>query len=323
MNCASGSFDTTECFCEEFLRKEGGGAIAVFGASRSSYSGYNDYLCRGFYDAVWPEFDTEVGSDVSLYHVGEILNYGKVYMADTWGDPWDLERLTFELFHCFGDPSLDLYTAPPENLDVSYILASDVIQITVKGNGNPIEGALVCVSQESGFYEAGLTDDTGIIELDVTEASSEEDLSLVATAHNYLYYSEDFPLNQKPDVPDSPTGPTEGTPNTEYMYKASTIDLDDDRILYNFSWGDETYSGWVGPFDSGDEAFAMHAWDEKGTYDIRVKAKDTKGDESDWSDPLVVSMPMNNAISNPILLWIYNIIINHFPIFGSILQMLF
>ena len=323
INCASGSFDTTECFCEEFLRKEGGGAIAVFGASRSSYSGYNDYLCRGFYDAVWPEFDTEVGSDVSLYHVGEILNYGKVYMADTWGDPWDLERLTFELFHCFGDPSLDLYTAPPENLDVSHILTSDVIQITVKGNGNPIEGALVCVSQENGFYEAGLTDDTGIIELDVTEASPEEDLSLVATAHNYLYYSEDFPLNQKPDVPDSPTGPTEGTPNTEYMYKASTIDLDGDRILYNFSWGDETYSGWIGPFDSGDEAFAMHAWDEKGTYDIRVKAKDTKGDESDWSDPLVVSMPMNNAISNPILLWIYNILINHFPIFGSILQMLF
>ncbi|MEE9441024.1 MAG: hypothetical protein V3V27_03730, partial [Candidatus Thermoplasmatota archaeon] len=69
--------------------------------------------------------------------------------------------------------------------------------------------------------------------------------------------------------------------------------------------------------------FAMHAWDEKGTYDIRVKAKDTKGNESDWSDPLVVSMPMNNAIPNPILLWIYNIIINHFPIFGSILQMLF
>ncbi|MCK5030986.1 MAG: Zn-dependent exopeptidase M28, partial [Thermoplasmatales archaeon] len=63
-------------------------------------------------------------------------------------------------------------------------------------------------------------------------------------------------------------------------------------------------------------------WDEKGTYDIRVKAKDTKGNESDWSDPLVVSMPMNNAISNPILLWIYNIIINRFPIFGSILQML-
>ena len=323
INCLTGKFDGGECFSEEFLRKDDGGAVAVFGASRVSYSGYNDFLCRGFYDAMWPDFDIDVGSDKPMYSLGEILNYGKTYMANTWGDPWGYERLTFELFHVFGDPSMEIWTAFPQDLYVSHILTSDVIQITVKGNGNPIEGALVCISQESGFYEAGLTDDTGIIELDVTEASPEEDLSLVATAHNHLYYSEDFSLNQKPEKPGRPSGSTEGTPNTEYMYKASTIDLDGDRILYNFSWGDETYSSWVGPFDSGDEAFAMHAWDKKGTYDLRVKAKDTKGDESDWSDPLVVSMPINNAISNPILLRIYNIIINHFPIFGSILQMLF
>jgi len=323
INCLTGRFDDGECFCEEFLRKTDGGAVATFGASRISYSGYNDYLCRGFYDAMWPDFDTDIGDDIPLYPLGAVLNYGKVYMANTWGDPWGYEEYTFELFHCFGDPSLEIYSALPSNLDVTYIIMSDVIQVTVKGNGNPIEGALVCISQEGGFYESGFTDASGIIQLDKTGASPDEELSLVATAHNYLYYSELFMINQKPDVPDSPTGPTEGTPNTEYMYKASTIDPDGDRILYNFSWGDETYSGWVGPFDSGDEAFAMHAWDEKGTYDIRVKAKDTKGNESDWSDPLVVSMPMNNAISNPILLWIYNIIINHFPIFGSILQMLF
>lgn len=322
INCLTGKFDNDECFCEEFLRKTDGGAIATFGASRISYSGYNDYLCRGFYDAMWPDFDPGVGDDTPLYPLGAVLNYGKAYMANTWGDPWGYEEYTFELFHCFGDPSLEIFSALPGTLDVTYTIMSDTIQVTVKGNGNPIEGSLVCISQEGGFYESGFTDASGIVQLDKTGASSEEELSLVATAHNYLYYSEQFMLNQKPDVPGSPTGPNEGAPNTEYMYKASTVDLDGDRILYMFSWGDETYSDWIGPFDSGDEAFAMHAWDEKGTYEVKVKAKDTNGDESDWSDPLAVSMPMNNAVSNPILLWIYNILINHFPIFGSVLQLL-
>jgi len=323
INCLTGRFDDGECFCEEFLRKDDGGAVAVFGATRVSYSGYNDYLCRGFYDAMWPEFDTDVGSDVSLYHLGEILNYGKIYMANTWGDAWGYEELIFELFHVFGDPTLDLYTALPGNLDVSYTIMSDVVQVLVKDDGNPIEGALVCICQDNGYHKAGITDETGKVDLDTTEVTFEDELSFVATAHNYLYYNEYFYLNQKPEKPERPSGPVEGKPNTEYMYTSSTIDPDDDRIQYNFSWGDGTYSGWVGPFDSGEQAFSTHSWDEEGTFEIIVKAKDTKGKESEWSEPLVVSMPMSNEISNPILTWLLDRIIDRFPILENILQMLF
>ena len=319
INCLTGEFDD-ECFCEAFLRKSDGGAVAVFGASRVSYSGYNDYLCRGFYDAMWPDFDTEQGGDTPLYPLGAVLNYGKVYMTLTWGDPWDYEEYTFELFHCFGDPSLEIFSALPEDLDVTHNILENSIQVTVKGNGNPIQGARVCISQDGGMYESGITDESGIVILDKTDASSEEELSLVATAHNYLYFTEQFMLNQKPIVPDSPSGPSQGTPNVEYMYKASTVDLDGDRVLFNFSWGDGTYSGWKGPFDSGEEGFAMHAWQEKGNYDIRVKAMDTKGDESDWSTPLVVSMPMSVELSNPYLSMIYKILINRFPLLGNIVQ---
>jgi hypothetical protein len=38
----------------------------------------------------------------------------------------------------------------------------------------------------------------------------------------------------------------------------------------------------------------MHNWTERGEYEIRVKAKDTWGNESEWSDPLVVTMPKIN-----------------------------
>ena len=319
LNCLTGKFTPGECFAEEFIRKSNGGAVAVVAASATSYSGYNDYLCRGLYDAIWPDFDTGVGTDESLYHLGAILNYGKAYMADTWGDPWGYERLTFELFHVFGDPALDIYTSLPETLEVNYTYSSNLLQVTVQGNGVPIHGARVCISQESGYYEAALTDTGGQIEFDITEASTIEPMSLVVTAHNYLYYSESFMLNQKPQKPNRPDGSTEGKPNVEYMYKTSTTDVDGDQLYFNFSWGDGSYSGWIGPFDSGVEAVARHAWTEKGTYNITVKAKDSKGDESEWSDPLPVTMPMKFIYSHPILQWIYQRMLNRYPFVGFVL----
>lgn len=319
LNCLTGKFTPGECFAEEFLRKSNGGAVAVFAASAVSYSGYNDYLCRGLYDAIWPDFDTGVGTNVSLYPLGAMLNYGKTYMANTWGDPWGYERLTFELFHVFGDPALDIYTALPETQEVTYSFSSDLLAVAVKGNGFPIQGARVCVSQESGYYEAALTDVNGQIEFDITEASMEDSISLVTTAHNYLYYTESFMLNQKPQKPSRPEGSTEGKPNVEYMYKTSTIDVDGDQLYFNFSWGDGSYSGWIGPYDSGVEGFARHAWTEKGTYNVTVKAKDSKDDESEWSDPLPITMPMKFIYSHPILQWIYERILKNHPFVGFVL----
>lgn len=320
LNCLTGAFDTGECFCEAFLKKADGGCVGIFGATEVSYSGYNDYLCRGMYDGLWPEFDIQVGNNISLHTLGEILNYGKTFMADTWGDPWGYEEYEFELFHCFGDPSLDMYTAVPEALQVTPTFSSEMIQVTLNGNGTPIKGARVCISQETGFYQTGITDMNGVIQFNTTGISLSEAVSLVVTAHNYLYYNDSFLLNQKPQKPNRPTGSTEGKPNVEYLYSTSTIDGDGDTLYYNFSWGDGTYSGWIGPFNSGDEASTRHAWTEKGTYNITVKAKDIKGDESDWSDPLIISMPLEFPGSHPILQWFYQIILHRFPFFDTFLE---
>jgi hypothetical protein len=319
INCLTGKFDTGECFCEAFLKKDNGGAVAIFGATDVSYSGYNDYLCRGFFDAMWPAFDPNVGNAVPLHHLGEILNYGKVFMTVTWGDPWNEEEYTFELFHCFGDPSLDMYTALPGTLDVTTNQLTDAIQVTVKGNGTSLAGACVCLSQESGFYESGMTDVNGIVELDKTGASIDEAVSLVVTAHNYLYYNESFTLNQKPEKPNRPTGPNEGKPNINYLFKTSTTDLDGDNLYYNFSWGDASYSNWIGPYVSGTEAFAQHAWVEKGTFNITVKARDINGGESEWSEPFSVVMPFPFQFSHPLLQWIYSRIITWFPLLAMLL----
>ena len=101
-----------------------------------------------------------------------------------------------------------------------------------------------------------------------------------------------------PEKPARPSGPIKGEPGVEYTYSTSTTDPDGDKVYYKWNWGDGTFSGWIGPFDSGATATANYTWGEKGTYDIRVKAKDEHDLESDWSDPLTVKMPIITFLSS-------------------------
>ena len=79
----------------------------------------------------------------------------------------------------------------------------------------------------------------------------------------------------------------------KYTYSTSTSDPDGDQVYYWFDWGDDTNSGWIGPYDSGTLCESSHIWRSTGSYEIRVKAKDDKGAQSEWSDFLAISMPKN------------------------------
>jgi len=102
--------------------------------------------------------------------------------------------------------------------------------------------------------------------------------------------------NNAPDKPSKPVGPTTGKFNVSYTYSSSTTDADGDKIQYCFDWGDGTFT-WTDWYDSGETANASHVWYEKGTYQIKVKAIDIHGYESEWSDPLPVIMPYSFDVS--------------------------
>ena len=107
-------------------------------------------------------------------------------------------------------------------------------------------------------------------------------------------------INIPPDTP-AVTGQENGKIGEEYEYNFSTKDADMDDILYLIDWGDETNSGWLGPYNSGVTGSAKHTWDKKGTYQIKVKAKDVYGAESDWAT-LEVSIPRTRMLNTPFLL---------------------
>jgi hypothetical protein len=99
--------------------------------------------------------------------------------------------------------------------------------------------------------------------------------------------------NTQPNKPSRPTGETGGKTGISYSYSSMSTDPEGDQLYYNFSWGDGTYSDWIGPYNSNDTVTASHAWDTRGTFSIKVKAKDSKGAISEWSEPLVTSIAKN------------------------------
>ena len=129
INCETGSFQEDDCFAEVFLRKKGGGAVAVYAATEKSWPGYNDAMVIGMFDAIWPD----PGVDSKLYNflgmttspsrlrettrLGEILDQGLRRMEETWGQSWKGNSIstlfTREIFHCFGDPGMRIYTDTP------------------------------------------------------------------------------------------------------------------------------------------------------------------------------------------------------------------
>jgi hypothetical protein len=140
--------------------------------------------------------------------------------------------------------------------------------------------------------------------------SEELELGYHSYSISELFESESIP----PFIPIKPTGFKSGQINKEYYYKTTTTDPDGDIIYYLFDWGDDTDSGWIGPFNSGVECNISHIWKNSGNFDIKVKAKDTHNLESDWSDPLEISMPKSIRIFIP---WLFRLI-QRFPILESL-----
>ncbi len=135
VNCASGLFDNEQVpgvmgtsasstlFAERMLKKSPGGAVGVLGDSRNSPTWANNALLRGYIDAVWPTAIPSFGGSASKRRLGDILNHGKLYLMTQVGLPSgggapssDESTEELHLWHCIGDPTLELWTGNPHGL---------------------------------------------------------------------------------------------------------------------------------------------------------------------------------------------------------------
>lgn len=66
-------------------------------------------------------------------------------------------------------------------------------------------------------------------------------------------------------------GPSNVRLGKEYTFTASTHETDEGEYYWFFDWGDDSNSGWIGPFDSDDEISQTYTWNEKGNYIVKVR----------------------------------------------------
>jgi hypothetical protein len=100
----------------------------------------------------------------------------------------------------------------------------------------------------------------------------------------------DTTSNNPPQKPAMPSGPTSGSIGVNYTFSSVTTDPDaGDLLYYMWDWGNGV-SSWLGPYSSGQPVQTEHYWTTEGQYDIKVKAKDSVGVETSWSDPLTVQI---------------------------------
>jgi parallel beta-helix repeat protein len=126
-------------------------------------------------------------------------------------------------------------------------------------------------------------------------------------------------LNREP-VNITHFGPPSGKPGEELSFYVRADDPERDPVYYLFDWGDNTTSGWFGryPYPSGATGGDNHSWEE-GEYEIRAKAKDTRGFESEWSEPVRVSIPRSRFTINSLLLRFYERFFYMFPMIKLLL----
>jgi len=119
--------------------------------------------------------------------------------------------------------------------------------------------------------------------------------------------------NNPPETPDI-DGPVQGNPEISYDYKFIGTDLDGSVIYLYVDWDDESNSGWLGPYDSGQEVTLSHKWSQKGTYTIKSKSKDPYDAESNWSE-FEITIPRTRATS---YLWL----LERFPLLEKLLGLI-
>lgn len=97
--------------------------------------------------------------------------------------------------------------------------------------------------------------------------------------------------NNPPNIIDI-DGPMNGKANRDQDFIISCEDSEKEDIFLFVDWGDDTNTGWIGPYDYDSEIVVNHTWTSKGSYLITATAKDESGNIGDEAS-LEVSMPKN------------------------------
>lgn len=290
INCETGWFDnetdnaaSTDAddlnFSEAWERNPNGGAVGVIAASRVSYSGHNDRLVWGWTDAIWPDFIPTFGASTPIYEMGQVLNYGKYYYIQKTSNS-DIRKWETEMFHWFGDPTMEIWTDVP--FDLHIVQAAKAIE----GNSRITialtePDALIVVTSDGEAIGKALSAGDGektVVPLDRPLAAG-EGLAMTITKHNYRPYETTVQVLPRADVPallsmadigeDRIASTGEPVP-MELVLPFEDAEASDDVDTVTYSWSLQNRPGDSLAEMVGDGRSARFTPDIDGLYTVRA-----------------------------------------------------
>lgn len=233
--CLSGAFSTGVCFGEALLRAEKKGAMGYIGASNSSYWGEDYYWAVGVRNNITsnPTYNANVlGAYDKLFHqhnenysywvstIGGMITAGN---ATVQSSSSSLKQYYWEIYHCFGDPSVRIYLGIPEAMQVTAAQAirADCSEYEVS---TLTPYAYVALTRNNEHFVSAFADEYGDVTFDFTDNLEIGDYELVVLAQNKIPYFMNVQVI-------SPHGPyvvpvaVEAAENTRFL-EGGTVQLD-------------------------------------------------------------------------------------------------
>ena len=175
------------CLAESFM-KSPVAAVAINAAIEPSYTIPNHDYDKEMYKAIFDE---------GINNIGYITNYANVFVVNYHGA---IGASNVRTYLWLGDSSIEPWTLQIEDLSVTHdgqlFLGVSTFDVSVMGNGSPIENARVCVSNDDGsIYAYGFTDTGGNVQvLFDTPVQDPGTAHVTVTSHNFLPYQQDIPV---------------------------------------------------------------------------------------------------------------------------------
>lgn len=192
-----------DCYAETLLRQPRSGAVAAMAMTRNSWPGFNDFLVFGFLKSIWPDFAPNPPwsgfptapqfTPVRLLRMGQIVNFGRMFMAKAYGVSDDRKR-EFEMCHLFGDPEMPIWTEAPPNLAVDHpkgIGATGtqefIVTVANAGNGQAVQGIAVVLTRGTTIMQVCGTDTFGVARFSLSNPGA-GDRDITATGTGFRPY---------------------------------------------------------------------------------------------------------------------------------------
>ncbi len=188
IGCWPAAFDD-DCIAEHFINNANGGAVAFIGNSRYGWGspgnplyGYSDRFDQRFFANLFPN---------DIHHIGQTLSAAKAAYVP-FSQQENVYRWCEYEINLLGDPEMMIWTDFHGYFDVDHPAQVPVgdnrFTITVANGGSPVEGALVCLMQDSSVYESDFTGRDGRVTFVFGTTNPSQPIQLTVSAHNIMPY---------------------------------------------------------------------------------------------------------------------------------------